>query len=224
MNVLPRMLNSALFAPLSKAWPAEPKRFGRLRDTSLRVLGALALPIGVGSVLLAPRILTFIYGAEAAEAATCYRLLALVIPVRMLGHTLGTALTSSDGQTKRTFAVGVAAATNVLLNVVIFVPLFSFNGAAAATVVTETGLFVAYAWLLSRVSGRPRIGEALSLPAVACLPMIAAVLLAWNSPLPVTVLAGAGGYGLGMLGVAFVTAPPSARSRPRAVLASFVKA
>jgi O-antigen/teichoic acid export membrane protein len=224
MNVLPRMLNSALFAPLSKAWPREPARFARLRDASLRVLGALAMPIGVGSVLLAPRILTFIYGVAATEAATCYRLLALVIPVRMLGHTLGTALTSSDGQTKRTFAVGVAAVSNVVLNVVIFVPLFSFNGAAAATVVTETGLFAAYAVILTRVSGRPRIVEAVSLPAVACLPLAAAVLLTWNAPLPVAVLAGAVGYGLGMLGVAYVKAPSSARSSPREVFTSFVKA
>ena len=228
MNVLPRMLNSALFAPLSKAWPGEPERFARLRDTSLRVLGALAMPITIGSLLLAPRILS-LYGDGFEEAAWCYRMLALVIPVRMLGHTLGTALTSANGQTKRTVAVGVAAATNVVLNAVILIPLFSYNGAAVATVVTETGLFVAYAWLLSRVSGRPRIVEALTLPGVACLPLTAFVLLTWNGPLWLTVAAGAAGYALGMLGVAYAKAPGDGRrSRvrrsPRAVLASFVKA
>lgn len=224
MNVLPRMLNSALFAPLSRSWPGDPTLFRRLRDSSLRLLGALGVPIMVGSLLLAPQILTFIYGAEFAQAATCYRILAIVIPMRMLGHTLGTALTSADGQTKRTWAVGTAAVVNVTLNLAWFIPALSYVGAAWVTVITETGLFIGYAVLLRRIVGPSKTGQALGLPALASLPLVAGVALVGSSSLVVAIAAGAIGYGIGLLGVAYVTAPRGARSRPRAVLTSFVKA
>jgi O-antigen/teichoic acid export membrane protein len=224
MNVLPRMLNSALFAPLSKAWPAQPELFRRLRDSSLRLLGALGVPIMVGSLLLAPRILTFVYGSEFAQAAPAYRILALVIPLRMLGHTLGTSLTSANGQTRRTVAVAAAAATNVALNLAWFIPAMSYIGASWVTVITESGLFIAYAVLLRQIVGPSRTASALLLPAAACVPLVGGILLAWSAPLPVTVAAGAVGFGLGMLGIAYAMAPREARTRPRAVLTSFVKA
>ena len=224
MNVLPRMLNSALFAPLSKAWPDDPKLFGRLRDSSLRVLGALGVPIAVGSILLAEKILVFIYGPDFAQAATCYRILSVVIPLRMLGHTLGTALTSANGQTRRTAAVGTAAVVNVVLNLVWFIPALSYVGAAWTTVITETGLFLGYAWLLHRLVGPSKVGQALALPAIASLPLVGAVLAVHDASLLVAIVAGAAAYGLGLLAVAYVRAPRDARMRPKAVLASFVKA
>ena len=52
------------------------------------------------------------------------------------------------------FAVAAAAGLNVVLNLAL-IPRWSYLGAAIATVVCESGLFVAYAMLLRQVAGPP---------------------------------------------------------------------
>ena len=139
----------------------------------------------------------------------------------MLGHTLGTALTAVDRQTHRMWAVAGAAITNVVLNLY-FIPRWSYMGAAVVTVITELGLFLTYAALLRRVAGRARAVSALSLPAVASLPMALAIVVANGLPLVAQVGIGAAVYAGAAMITALVVAPQAARLRPRSVLAAYV--
>ena len=109
LNILPRMLNLSMYPRMSRAWPDHLDELRQLRDSSLMLLGALAMPITVGSFLVAPRVFDVMYGSEFEEGVLAYLLLVPLIPIRMLGNTLGTALTAADRQTQRTVAVGVAA-------------------------------------------------------------------------------------------------------------------
>jgi O-antigen/teichoic acid export membrane protein len=222
LNILPRMLNLSLYPRMSRAWPDRPEEFGNLRDASLRLLAAVAMPITVGSLLVALQIFELVYGESFGRAALCYQLLVPVIPIRMLGHTLGTALTSADRQTQRTIAVGIAAGVNVALNAVM-IPLWSFFGAAVATLITETGLFIGYAILLRRTTATPtRVVSAMAIPALACVPLaVVVVALSW-APLAIVVPAAVAVYLIGLFGIAMVMM--SERPvRPRAVLATFLQ-
>jgi O-antigen/teichoic acid export membrane protein len=222
LNVLPRMLNFALYARMSRAWPSNPRQLGRLRDASLLLIGALGVPLMVGTILLAPRIIRVVYGSAFGEAVLSYQVLALLIPIRMLGHTLGTTLTAADGQTQRTYAVAGAAIGNVALNLVV-IPRWSFLGAAITSVITEAGLFIAYLVLLHRKVGSSRTQAAVGTPALACVPLAAAVLLTPGAPLAVTVASGIVAYATGLLAIALIRAPTGGGPRPRAALASFVR-
>jgi O-antigen/teichoic acid export membrane protein len=223
LNVLARMLNYPLFPKMSKAWPDRITSFRRLRDASLQLLGAVGVPIMVGSLLLAPRLLSFIYGSAFEPAVLCYQILVLVIPIRMLGHTLGTALTAADGQTQRTIAVASAAGANLLLNLWL-IPRFSYTGAAITTGITESGLFLTYAWLLRRRAGASRVLPALAIPGLACSPMALVLILLREAPLLVAIGAGACAYLVAILAVTTALAPGSARGRPRQAIAAFVRA
>jgi O-antigen/teichoic acid export membrane protein len=221
LNILPRMLNLSLYARMSRAWPGDSDELRRLRDASLRLIGAFGVPLMVGSLLLAPEIIRTIYGPRFDGAITAFRLLALVIPIRMLGHTLGTALTAVDRQTQRMWAVAGAAVINVALNLYA-IPRWSFLGAAAVTVMTEAALFVTYAVLLRRATGPSRAVSALALPTVASVPMALAIMVADGAPLVTQVGLGALVYA----GAAFLTAlraaPRAARLGARSVLAQYV--
>jgi O-antigen/teichoic acid export membrane protein len=220
LNVLARVLNTALYPRMSRAWP-DSHRLGRYRDVSLRLLGAIGTPIMVGSLLLAPAIFRFVYGSRFDRAVVTYQVLALVIPVRMLGHTLGTALTAADGQTRRTVAVAAAAVANLGLNAW-FIPRYSYLGAAVTTAITESGLFVAYALMLRRLAGRSALASSLAAPALASLPMAALLLAFAHAPLPLLVAAGALAYAAAMVAVALASAPPGSRRRPKAALAALL--
>lgn len=220
-NVIPRSINRALFPRMGRAWPARPEEFGRLRDTSLRLVALIGVPVTVGSLLLAPRTIDFLYGPSFAPAVLTYQLLVLAIPVRMVGHTLSLSLAATDRQAKRTIAVAVAAAANVALNCW-FIPRWSYLGAAITTVICELGLLVAYAVLLRRVAGRSELLRANGWPLLACVPMGAAVLLTAEQHVLVSAAAGAVAYGAAIACLAFLRAGAD-RRRPTRALADLVR-
>jgi O-antigen/teichoic acid export membrane protein len=221
LNILPRMLNFSLYARMSRAWPGDSDGLRRLRDASLRLVGAFGVPLMVGAILLASEIIRTIYGPQFDGAITAFRLLALVIPIRMLANTLGTALTAVDRQTQRMWAVAGAAVTNVLLNLYA-IPRWSYLGAAVVTVITETGLFLTYGALLRRVVGPARTVSAFTLPAVASVPMALAVIVTGGAPLVVQVATGMLVYAAAALLTAMAVAPQPTRLQPRSVLAAYV--
>lgn len=221
LNILPRMLNFSLYGRMSRAWPGDADGLRRLRDASLRMVGAFGVPMMVGSLILGTEIIRTIYGREFDGAITAFRVLALTIPIRMLSHTLGMALAAVDRQTQRMWIVAVAALSNVALNLYV-IPRWSFLGAAVVTVVTEAGLFLAYAALLRQAAGRARTASALTLPAAASVPMALAVMAMGGAPLFAQIGVGAVVYAGAALLTAFAVAPRPARLHPRSVLAAYV--
>jgi O-antigen/teichoic acid export membrane protein len=185
----------------------------------MRVIALIGVPIAVASVLLAPRTIDFLYGPAFAPAVLTYQLLALVIPVRMLGHTVSLSLAATDRQTPRTVAVSVAAAANVVLNLVL-IPRWSYLGAAVATVACETGLLIAYAVLLRRAAGRSELLRANGAPLVASLPMGAVILLTGDQHVLVSAGAGALTYAAAVGGLALLAS--SGERRPSRALAALV--
>jgi O-antigen/teichoic acid export membrane protein len=220
LNVLPRMLNMSMYPQMSRAWPDHLRELRRLRDASIRLLGAVAIPITVGSFLLAPEIFGVLYGPKFEPAVRFYQLLLLVIPLRILGNTLGTAITSVDRQGQRAFIVGVAAALNLGLNLIL-IPMWSILGAVVATLVTESWVFLAYAVLLRRVLGPSRLLSAVAAPSLACVPLALVVTALSPAPLALLIVAGAAAYVVALIGIVLVTMPRPDLN-PRAMVTSFL--
>ncbi len=220
LNVLPRMLNMSMYPQMSRAWPDHPLALRHLRDASLRLLGAVAIPITVGSFLLAPEIFGTLYGPKFEPAVRFYQLLVLVIPLRILGNTLGTAITSVDRQAQRAFIVGVAAALNLGLNLIL-IPMWSIDGAVVATLVTESWVFLAYAVLLRRALGPSHLFSAVAAPSLACVPLALVVTALSPAPLALLIVAGAAAYVVALIGIVLVTMPRPDLN-PRAIVTSFL--
>jgi O-antigen/teichoic acid export membrane protein len=217
-NTVARSVNRALYPRMGRAWPADKPEFGRLRDVSLRLIALFAVPVTVGSLLLAPRTIDFLYGPRFAPVVLTYQLLILVIPVRMAGNTFSLSLAATDRQKPRTLAVTAAAVLNVGLNLW-FIPRWSYLGAAMTTVICETSLLVAYALLMRREAGRSELVRSNVWPLLACLPMAAVVLLTGGQHLLVSAAAGALTYAAAVAGLALLRSPADRRRPARAVRA-----
>ena len=146
----------------------------------------------------------------------------LVIPIRMLGNTLSLSLSATDRQRHRMIAVAAAATLNVALNVVL-IPIWSYLGAAVATIICESSLLVAYAILLRQVAGRSDLLRSLNLPGAATVPMGVAVLATRTSGFLVSAAAGAAVYALAVVALALLRTPRATRRRPGAVMANLVR-
>ncbi|MGH8968375.1 MAG: flippase [Actinomycetes bacterium] len=222
-NVLARSVNHALYPRMSKAWPGRLGDFRRLRYASFSTIGLIAMPVTVACLLLAPRTFQFLYGPRFDRAILTYQLLVLVIPVRMLGHTLSLSLAAADRQTRRTVAVTAVAVLNVALNLYV-IPRWSYLGAAVTTIICETLLFLLYALFLRQVAGRSDIVRAMVLPGVATVPMAAAILVTNGQHLLVSVLTGAATYAVTLVGLALARAPrDTGRVRPMQAMMNLVR-
>jgi O-antigen/teichoic acid export membrane protein len=140
----------------------------------------------------------------------------------MLGNTLSLSLVAADRQKARMIAVAVAAGLNVALNLAL-IPRWSYLGAGIATVICESGLFLAYAVLLRQVAGRSDLVQAVSVPAAASVPMGAAIIAMNGNGLLLAAATGAVVYLAALAAVAVAQAPPTTRQQPRAVVAGLVR-
>ncbi len=76
-------------------------------------------------------------------------------PFASVNYLLSTALTATDDQKALAWMLGVAAVFNIALNGVL-IPLYSFYGACAATLLTQAGLTGAMSVRYIRQGTRPQ--------------------------------------------------------------------
>jgi len=98
---------------------------------------ASAAALGIG--LLAPQILTIIYGSTLG-AAGLFRILLIALPIDFCFSLIWTVLVSRGYERPVLYSLGAAAGANVFLDLV-FIPRFQANAAAWATVASYALLF-----------------------------------------------------------------------------------
>jgi O-antigen/teichoic acid export membrane protein len=117
---------------------------GRAHSTLLLALAALAALASVAALslgLLAPQILTLIYGSTLG-AAGLFRILLIALPLDFCFSLLWTVLVSRGYDRAVLYSIAAAASLNIVLNLV-FIPRFQAYAAAWATVASYALLFSA---------------------------------------------------------------------------------
>ncbi len=109
----------------------------------------LAIPVFVGGLLLADKLLYYFYGADFAAGAAACTILLLVQVISVFITLLGVALTASDHARQSFYATATAAVINIILNCIL-IPLIGINGAAVATVISYSINAVLIAHFLKR--------------------------------------------------------------------------
>lgn len=152
-----------------------------------------ALPITIGGVIVAPGLVTLLFGSGYAASAAPLQVLLLVVPIALVRNVWQAVLVAYDRQDLMLRTVVWAAGVNVLLNVALIPPL-GMIGAAAATVATEgvrTWLSARYAAGLSMAMPPARRFTKVLLAGAI---MGAMTWLAGQAPVLVTVAVGAVSY------------------------------
>ena len=190
--LFPAALMSGLFPSLARAGqrrldPSFRRQVGRL----LAGLLAAGLVIGVGLALVAPWLVTFLFGSAYGVAGPTLQLLALAVPCLFVNSGLTYLFLALDRERYNLYFFGGAVFLNIGANLVL-IPLWGRNGAAVATGLTELGLTLACSLtllvvlrptpptaptevqvkpvLISRAIGLNRLGFGGLLALVICLP------------------------------------------------------
>jgi O-antigen/teichoic acid export membrane protein len=172
-GLVPTSVLYAVFFPFLSSAFGDPAAMASRGKTYARSLFAFGAPIALAAPFLAGGALEFAYGAEFLPAEMAMMLLLANVGVMYLNMSVGIPLMAWDLQKPYMWTVVAGAVANVVLNVAL-IPSLGMEGAAAATVLSETVVFVGLVWLYRRAVGRLPFG---SLPRALAAALVGHVLL-----------------------------------------------
>ena len=153
LTVFPYFFVAAVF-PLLAAATASGDLDGlrRLCQRSFDVLVVAALPLTLGIVATAPRLVSLVAGEEFAEAVGPLRLVMVGAGVTFITTLLGYLLVALDRQLQALWLTSVVLVLNLGLNL-LFIPEYGYWAAAVIATATDVLVLVGLLWMAQRYGG-----------------------------------------------------------------------
>jgi O-antigen/teichoic acid export membrane protein len=144
---LPITFLSVVFPVLSVYHRERPKEMLAAVSRFYKALLLMGWPIAVGIFVLAHPLTVLLLSSDFLQSEPALRILALALGVGFVNNAFIGALNASDRQSSFTWAAGWSLVANLALNLTL-IPLFGYQGASWATVMTEIVLGTA-GWILT---------------------------------------------------------------------------
>lgn len=120
----------------------EKDRFNRLIDRGVKILFCFSMPAAIGLVLVANDMIPILFGSSFIESVTTTRILSLSVITVAFSNFFGHQILITIGKENvMMLSTIMGAIINVALNAIL-IPLYSLNGAAIASIITETGVAI----------------------------------------------------------------------------------
>lgn len=113
----------------------------KIWNYDLKLMVLLAVPLTVGGITLAPKIIDFIYGQDFLPSILAFQILMIMTGIIFIYRPFYEVLVASDRQKKIFWVVAAGAIINIVLNLIL-IPKYSLYGAAAATTITHLSMFI----------------------------------------------------------------------------------
>ncbi len=127
---------TSFYPILSKAVGESKEKFQQIWNYQMELMTALAVPLMIGGTILAPKIISFFYGAEFLPSILALQILMIMAGILLLYAAFNQVLIVANQQKKLILATLFGAGINIILNF-IFIPKYSLYGAAFASVITQ---------------------------------------------------------------------------------------
>ena len=143
----PAMLVGLIMPLLSKFAIANLVDFKRIFQKTLDVLILFVVPLMIGLIVLALPIVNLIGGDNFGPSAPVLQILSIAIGLIFFGNLFGSSIIALNKQKTAAWIYLGGMLFNIIANL-IFIPKYSYLGAASTTVLTELLVTVAMLWLI----------------------------------------------------------------------------
>jgi len=133
---IPGIINSAIFPTMSKFYISSQNALKLMCEKYFKIMFIIGIPLGVGTTLLANKIILLIFGREYRPSIIALQILIWTIVLTFAGASFVKLFESINKQIIITKISGICVIINILLNLLL-IPKFSYVGASVATVITE---------------------------------------------------------------------------------------
>ena len=137
---IPSAFVGSVYPVLSRYFTSSKDSLMFVYEKSFKFLLMLAIPLGIGTTLLADRIIIFLYGEEFAHSIIALQILIWVASILFIYSIVGYTLASINKQLVDTRITAVSALLNVGLNLLL-IPTYSYVGAGIASIVSQVFVF-----------------------------------------------------------------------------------
>jgi O-antigen/teichoic acid export membrane protein len=124
-------------------------RFVHIADKTFKVFVVLVVPLVIGTLFLADKVISLVGGSGFAEAGQVLRILVFALAFIFFGQFFNTILIVGNLQKRLMWTLSLAAIANVILNL-LFIPRFSYIAAAYVSVLTEFLVVVLTAYMAAK--------------------------------------------------------------------------
>jgi O-antigen/teichoic acid export membrane protein len=149
LNLISNALVVSLFPIMSTTFIKSEEKFTKIYKLSMKYILIIMLPIAVGVTLMADKIIYLIYGSDFKNSASALQIVIWSILFTSMNVVVSHLLISSNLQRLVTLSMTSSAILNVLLNFVM-IPVLGYIGAAIATVITKSIMFLVNFYFASR--------------------------------------------------------------------------
>jgi len=154
--LIPQVVHVSLFPVLSRYFQSSRDSAIKLVTLSFKYLIIVGFPIAIGTTLLAPRIISLLYGDAYMNGVVVLQILSWVFFVGCLYTILAATLNSINKQRMVALAMGISVVANILLNLLL-IPRYNLVGAAIATVTASLFVFVFEFYFINRYAFKTRL-------------------------------------------------------------------
>lgn len=133
---IPVVFNNAVFPLMSKYYISSKESLKFTFEKLFKIMILIAVPIGVGSVVIANKVIIFVYGDQFVGAVIALQILIWSCVLIFARSPFERLLESSNRQLLITKIFIIGLVFNVILNL-IFIPMYSYVGAGIITVLTD---------------------------------------------------------------------------------------
>lgn len=152
--LLTGLIIASLFPVLSKAFKKSKEELQRVWNYEMELMIILATPLIIGGIVLAPRIILFLYGPKFIPAILAFQILIIMTGVLLIYNPFYQVLLVSNQQKKFFWIILSGAMLNIVLNLIL-IPKYTLYGAAVATLISHIlVLFLLYLFTLKYTSIR----------------------------------------------------------------------
>ncbi len=138
---IPAALASTLMPIMAKEYVNDLSKLKQLYTAGSKYILLLMLPLTIALFLLSDDIIHILYTEDYLPAVITLQILSLTLVFNSVNSMQNSLLIASDRQKINTFSIGICCVLNILLNLIL-IPVYSYNGAAIATLVSVVALFL----------------------------------------------------------------------------------
>jgi len=141
VTLIPMGLISTSFFPVfSKVFKESKERLQTVWNYYMEIMILLAIPLMVGGMVLAPKIIDFVFDPSYAPSVLAFQILIIMVGIMFFYNPFYQVLIISDQQ-KRIFWIVLAGAIFDTIFNLLTIPKFSLYGAAFSTLITHLLIF-----------------------------------------------------------------------------------
>lgn len=137
------IIATSFYPALSKIFKESKMQLQKIWNYYIDSMIALAVPLIVGGLVLAPKIINFAYGGDFLPSILAFQILIIMAGMLYFSSPFMHILVVSNQQRKIFWITAAGAVINIILNLIL-IPRFSLYGAAISTVITYFVILVLF--------------------------------------------------------------------------------